>query len=158
MLPRHQVLFKPISLGTIDLTNRIALAPTYVGMGDGMGNVTDQSLCYYYARSAGGCGLIIVEATGITGRYAFTPNFGLSAAWNGYVPGLSDLARVIHWGGAKAVIQLLLGQGAQALRHYENRPLVGPSDVPAIVQKEGLPRALRSFDRPGPERNPEQPI
>jgi 2,4-dienoyl-CoA reductase-like NADH-dependent reductase (Old Yellow Enzyme family) len=142
MLPEHAVLFEPMAVGKLQLSNRLGLAPTYVGMGDDRGRVTDQSLCYYYSRAAGGLGLIIVEITGVTGRYAFGPGFGIGAASGRHVPGLRDLARVIHWGGAKAVLQLLPGQGAQALRQQENRPLVGPSDVPAILQTEGLPKVL----------------
>lgn len=153
----HSPLFEPLSLGSLELSNRVALAPTYVGMGDDRGNLTDQSLCYYYARAVGGCGLIIVEGTGVTGRYAFAPNFGLAAGGDGYIPRFRDLARVIHWGGARAVIQLLLGQGAQALRSYEQRPMVGPSDIPAPVQREGVPKALASFRKQGSEEAPERP-
>lgn len=149
----HKPLFEPVALGNLELHNRVALAPTYVGMADERGRVTDQSLCYYYARAKGGCGLIIVEGTGVTGRYAFDPNFGLAAVSDSYIPGLRDLARVIHWGEAKAIIQLMLGQGAQALRHHEKRPLVGPSEVPAVLQKEGLPKILKR----SPQESPESP-
>jgi 2,4-dienoyl-CoA reductase-like NADH-dependent reductase (Old Yellow Enzyme family) len=118
--------------------------------------VTDQSLCYYYARAAGEVGLIIVEITGVTGRFAFTPGFGLGAASDRSIPGLRDLARVIHWGGARAILQLLPGQGAQALKHHERRSLVGPSNVPSILQKEGLPKAVKGLQRESPE--PPRPL
>ncbi len=145
MQPNHQPLFEPLSIGRLQLANRVALAPTYVGSGDDRGNVTDQTLCYYYARAAGGVGLVIVEITGVTARYAFAPGFGLGAASDRHVAGLRDLARVIHWGGAKAVLQILPGQGAQALHHHERRPLVAPSDVPALIQRESLPKALEAL-------------
>ena len=145
MLPQHEALFEPITLGKIRLANRVVLAPTYVGMGDLRGNVTDQSLCYYFARASGGVGLVIVEITGVTGRYAFNPGYGLGAASDKHLPGLRDLAQVIHWGGAKALLQLLPGQGAQALQSYENRPLVGPSDVPTPLTQDGLPDNLKNL-------------
>ena len=145
MLPQYQSLFEPISLGKLRLANRLVLAPTYVGMADMKGNVTDQSLCYYFARASGGVGLVIVEITGITARYAFHPGYGLGAGSDKHLPGLQDLAQVIHWGGAKALIQLLPGQGAQALQSYENRPLVGPSDVPAPLPHDELPENLKGF-------------
>ncbi len=152
MLQQHKIIFDPVNIGKIQLQNRIALAPTHVAMGDDRGMVTDQYLCYYYARSAGGAGLVIVEITGVTGRYSFIPGPGLGAASDRSVAGFRDLARVIHWGGAKAFVQILPGHGAQALRHHEKRPLVGPSDVPAIVQKEGLPKALKGILKESPER------
>ena len=152
MQSEHEALFEPINLGNLRLGNRIVLAPTYVGMGDLMGNVTDQSLCYYFARAAGGVGLVIVEITGITGRFAFNPGFGLGAGSEKHLPGLRDLAQVIHWGGAKAFIQLLPGQGAQALQSYENRPLVGPSDVPAPLPQGELPEILKDLLAKKPEQ------
>ena len=156
MLPQYEPLFEPIGLGTLRLANRIVLAPTYVGMADLKGNVTDQSLCYYFARASGGVGLVIVEITGVTARFAFHPGYGLGAASDRHITGLQDLAQVIHWGGAKALIQLLPGQGAQALQSYENRPLVGPSDVPAPLPLEELPENLRAFLRKKPE--PPRPL
>jgi len=151
MLLHHRPLFEPISFGQLNLANRIVLAPTYVGMGDRSGNVTDQSLCYYYTRAKGGVGLAIVEITGVTGRFAFSPGYGLGLASDHHIPGLRDLAQVIHWGGAKAVLQLLPGQGAQALRSYDKRPLVGPSDVPALVPREEVPEALKGLQEKKPE-------
>ena len=152
MLPQHKIIFESINIGKIQLDNRIVLAPTHVGMGDEKGMVTDQYLCYYYTRASGGVGLVIVEITGVTGRYAFIAGRGLGAASDRSIPGLRDLARVIHWGGAKAFIQLAPGHGAQAMRHHKQRPLVGPSDVPALVQKDGLPKNLKGIVKEAPER------
>ena len=152
MLPQHESLFAPMTIGKLKLENRIVLAPTHVGMGAERGMVTDQILCYYYARASGGVGLIIVELTGVTGRYAFSPGLGLGAASDRNIPGLRDLATVIHWGGAKAIIQLVPGEGAQALYHHPKRPLVGPSDVPALIQKEELPKAMEGFLTVSPEQ------
>ncbi len=152
MLLQHKIIFEPINIGKIQLDNRIVLAPTHVGMGDEKGMVTDQYLCYYYTRASGGVGLVIVEITGVTGRYAFIAGRGLGAASDRSIPGLRDLARVIHWGGAKAFIQLAPGHGAQAMRHHKQRPLVGPSDVPALVQKDGLPKNLKGIVKEAPER------
>jgi len=152
MLPQHKIIFEPINIGKIQLDNRIVLAPTHVGMGDEKGMVTDQYLCYYYTRASGGVGLVIVEITGVTGRYAFIAGRGLGAASDRSIPGLRDLARVIHWGGAKAFIQLAPGHGAQAMRHHKQRPLVGPSDVSALVQKDGLPKNLKGIIKEAPER------
>ena len=152
MTPNAKALFEPIRIGNLYLPNKIALAPTYVGMGDQKGNVSDQSLCYYYARAIGGVGLIIVEITGVTGLYAFSPGFGLGAASDFHIPGLRDLAQVIHWGGAKAFLQLLPGQGNQALQAQEKRPLISSSDVPAILPKEDLPEAINGLRDKNPER------
>jgi len=152
MLDTHRGLFEPLTIGNVRLKNRVVLAPTHVGMGDERGRVGDQVLCYYYSRAAAGLGLVIVEISIVTGRYAFSPGLGIGAASDGHIPGLRDLARVIHWGGAKAIHQLAPGQGSQALHHHERRALVGPSDVPALVQREALPKAIKGFAEEFPER------
>ena len=69
-----------------------------------------------------------------------------------YIPGLRDLTQVIHWGGAKAFLQLLPGQGAQALQGHEKRPLVAPSDVPALIPQDDLPDAIKGLRQKAPER------
>lgn len=152
MILEHKAIFKPLNIGDIQLDNRIVMAPTHVGMGNERGMVTDQQLCYYYTRASGGVGLVIVEITGVTGRYAFIAGRGIGAASDRNIPGLRDLARVIHWGGARAFIQLAPGHGAQAMTHDERRPLVGPSDVPALIQKDGLPKHLQGILKARPER------
>ena len=151
MLPQHENIFEPIEIGNIRIKNRIALAPTHVGMGDDRAMVTDQHLCYYYARALGGVGLVIVEITGVTGRFAYIPGRGLGMGSDRSIPGFRDLARVIRWGGARAFIQLAPGHGAQAMNHHRKRPLVGPSDVPALVQQEGLPKTIQGLKNETPE-------
>jgi 2,4-dienoyl-CoA reductase-like NADH-dependent reductase (Old Yellow Enzyme family) len=121
-------------------------------MGAERARVSDQLLCYYYARAVGGVGLVIVELTFVTGRFALPPGMGISIVSDRNIPGLQDLARVIHWGGAKAIIQLTPGQGAQTFKHHPKFPLIGPSDVAALVQKEDLPKAIQGFLKKAPER------
>lgn len=152
MLAQHEILFDPIAIGNLRLANRVALAPTHVGMGAERAKVSDQLLCYYYARAAGGVGLVIVEIAFVTGRFALTPGLGISAGSDKNIPGLRDLAKVIHWGGAKAILQIIPGQGAQAFKHHEKFPLIGPSDVPALVQMEDLPKALKGFKNKVPDK------
>jgi 2,4-dienoyl-CoA reductase-like NADH-dependent reductase (Old Yellow Enzyme family) len=147
----HEPLFEPVRIGKTELPNRVALAPTYVGMGGPGGMMTDQALCYYFLRASTGLGLVVVEATGVTARYAFHPNYGLSAASDMHIAGLRDLARVIHWAGSKAVLQLLPGQGAQAFYPWGKRELVGPSDVPAVTPKGRLPGVLSGLSSMSPQ-------
>ena len=122
-------LFESIQIGHIKIKNRIAFAPTYMGYCSTRGEVTDQVLCHYSARAKGGAGLIIVEGTGITGKYAFTMGRGIVCIGDFYRKGLKELAEVIHFTGAKAVVQLVLGQGVQALFSHPKRDLVAPSAV-----------------------------
>ncbi|MBU2548336.1 MAG: NADH:flavin oxidoreductase [Proteobacteria bacterium] len=138
-------LFEPIRIGHIEVKNRVAFAPTHMGQGTARGEVDDQVLCHYYARAKGGAGLIIVQAMGVTGQYAFTKGRGIVCMGELYRPGLRELAEVIHMAGSRAVVQLLLGQGAQALYRHSRRDLVAPSEIAVRVETENMPKALRKL-------------
>jgi len=138
-----KMLFEPIRIGHLKVKNRIAFAPTHVGQGGPRGEVTDQSLCHYSARAKGGVGLVITEAIGLTGRYAFSIGGGLVYLGGMHARGLKNLAEVIHLGGAKAVAQMILGQGAQALFHHPNRDLVAPSAISVNMPAENVPKPMR---------------
>jgi len=149
-------LFEPIKIGHLNIKNRIAFAPTHMGYCTNKGEVTDQVLCHYSARAKGGAGLIIIEGTGLTGKYAFTMGRGIVCMGDFYRKGLKELAEVIHFSGARAVVQLVLGQGAQALYSHSRRDLVAPSAVSTGVNKENLPKALKKIvgDRQGETARP----
>jgi len=139
----YKLLFEPIRIGHLKIKNRIAFAPTHMGQGGPRGEVTDQSLCHYSARAKGGVGLVITEAIGLTGRYAFNIGGGLVYLGGIHARGLKNLAEVIHLGGAKAVAQMILGQGAQALFHHSNRDLVAPSAISVTMPAENIPKPMR---------------
>jgi 2,4-dienoyl-CoA reductase-like NADH-dependent reductase (Old Yellow Enzyme family) len=139
-------LFEPIHIGHLKIKNRIAFAPTHMGYCTTKGEITDQVLCHYSARAKGGAGLIIVEGTGLTGKYAFTMGRGIVCMGDFYRKGLKELAEVIHFAQAKAVVQLVLGQGAQALFSHPRRDLVAPSAISARMDRENLPKALRKIE------------
>ncbi len=136
-------LFEPIQIGHVKIKNRVAFAPTHMGYCSHRGEVTDQLLGHYSARAKGGAGLVIVEGTGITGKHAFTMGRGVVCMGAFYRKGLRELAEAVHFGGAKAFVQIFLGQGAQALFSHPKRDLVAPSAVATRIDKEGLPKALR---------------
>jgi 2,4-dienoyl-CoA reductase-like NADH-dependent reductase (Old Yellow Enzyme family) len=142
-LPR---LFEPIMLGKVQINNRIAFAPT--GMSHYMedGSMTDQALCHYIARAKGGAGLIIVQAARITEKYAAPTRRGLSCFDDKYLDGLKALADVIHYCEAKAIVQVIMGHGAQALFKMPGKDLVAPSPIPTKIPKGGMPRGLKLYE------------
>ena len=139
-------LFEPIRIGPLEIKNRIAFAPTHVGFATDMGQVTDQVLCHYAARAKGGTGLIIVEGTGMTGKYAFSIQHGLALHSDRQINGFKELADTIHACDSKAVVQIALGQGGQALRGHPRRELVAPSPMITKIDKGVAPKSLKVFD------------
>ncbi len=56
-----EVLFKPISIGNVELKNRIAMSPMNLGYSGPDGYPSDQTYAWYATRAKGGFGLIITE-------------------------------------------------------------------------------------------------
>ena len=91
-------LFDPLQVGQKTLRNRIVMPPMVVMRGV----TTPEGAEWYGRRALGGVGLVIVEATGVTG-------FG--AAYT--AKNLRPLVDAIHAGGALAAIQLFPGTFGQ---------------------------------------------
>ena len=55
-------IFNPITIGPVELKNRIVLAPMNEIMSGVNGEVTQQEIAYYAARAKGGVSLVITGA------------------------------------------------------------------------------------------------
>jgi 2,4-dienoyl-CoA reductase-like NADH-dependent reductase (Old Yellow Enzyme family) len=55
------VLLTPGRIGTIEIKNRIVMAPMTTRLADQNGFVTENTIDYYMARVRGGIGLVTVE-------------------------------------------------------------------------------------------------
>ena len=144
--PKLSKLFEPLTIGPLEVRNRIAFAPTGMGTARPDGSITDQSICHYSARAKGGAGLIILEHSFCTLKH-----------WQGGVPILSfhssnstvwmkDLADAIHHFGAKAVVQLSLGLGRQTSPKVTGTQLVDASPLSYWVPEGSTPRGLHHLE------------
>lgn len=110
MIPKEvENLFKPITIGDVELSNRIMMAPMTTGFAhDAM--VTDQMINYYVERAKGGTSLIMVEMSIVD--YPVGSTIGpmmLASDDDKYIPGLKRLADAIKKEGAHAMIELSHG-------------------------------------------------
>jgi 2,4-dienoyl-CoA reductase-like NADH-dependent reductase (Old Yellow Enzyme family)/thioredoxin reductase len=94
-------LFEPVSIGRLQLRNRIVFAPVCTGYEvDGM--ITPRSKTLYRTVARGGAGLIILGDCSIQPSLAPTPYvFG-----DQFIPGLAELAEAVHTESAKIGAQL----------------------------------------------------
>jgi 2,4-dienoyl-CoA reductase-like NADH-dependent reductase (Old Yellow Enzyme family) len=72
----HSIFFSPITVGDIELSNRIVMAPMTRSRSDENGLVPDFAVDYYAQRAD--AGLIVTEATNISPQaigYAMTPGY-----------------------------------------------------------------------------------
>ena len=98
-------LFSPISLRSLEIPNRIVVAPMCQYSADD-GTMTDWHLMHLGQFAVGGAGLVFVEATGVEPEGRITP--GCTGLWSD--ENEAAMARVIRfyrdYGAAKIGIQL----------------------------------------------------
>jgi 2,4-dienoyl-CoA reductase-like NADH-dependent reductase (Old Yellow Enzyme family) len=96
-------LFNPLKLGSIELPNRILMAPLTRARA-GREAVPNQLMARYYAQRAG-AGLIISEATGISREGLGWPD--APGLWNAdQVNGWKQVTQAVHAEGGRIVAQL----------------------------------------------------
>lgn len=148
-------LFSPVSLGSIQLKNRMVMAPLTRNRA-GTGNVpTDLNALYYQQRAS--AGLIITEATPISAMahgYPATPGIHTPAQ----VEGWKKVVQAVHAQGGKIVLQLWhVGRISHPSLLPDNALPVAPSAIKPAGQAftyQGLqdfvtPRALELSELPG---------
>ena len=134
-------LFKPASIGTLQLSNCVVMAPMFTQIADPDGSVSERICAYYDARARGSIGLIIVENTSVAPGGDSGPR-ELRIDDDRFIPGLKRLAETIHKHSVKAAIQLHHAgrQRASAL----GQP-VAPSAIPCKFIKS-IPRELTTAE------------
>lgn len=135
-------LFEPITLGNVEIRNRVVMT----GHGTGMAKdylPTDQHVAYYRERAIGGAGLIGMAFPQIHPTSQDVP--GEPRAWlPEIVPGLRKISDAVHEYGARIVMQLGHG-GRQGHSTFTERALWGPSNTPCPFNLE-MPKAMEVED------------
>ncbi|MBN2078512.1 MAG: FAD-dependent oxidoreductase, partial [Spirochaetes bacterium] len=105
VMHRCESLFAPLTIGTLEMKNRIAMAPMATDFAEGDGTVSDRLVDYYEARARGGAGLIILEVCSVDGTFPYIPRtLGL---WDdAFIPGLRRLVDAVHAHGARVIPQV----------------------------------------------------
>lgn len=126
--PPYETLFRPTSIGGVDLANRVGLAPMTRVSATADGVPTDRIGGYYRSFADGGFGLLITEGLYIDDQtsqgYLFQPGIANPtqvAAWKRVVDG-------VHDGGAKFFAQLMHA-GSQSQGNPRTSTTWGPSAV-----------------------------
>lgn len=140
------LLFQPLTIGDVQLSNRIVMPPMVRvaramdrSVVDTDGRITEAVLEHYGRRADAGTGMVIVEATAVdAGGRAWKQ--GLNAWDDAHAGGLSQLAARIKSAGSVASIQLVHG-GPQGSSAVTGRQTVGPSAI-APSPGKAMPREL----------------
>ena len=127
-------LFTPITIGSMEVRNRIVMAPMATDYASSDGSVSQRLIDYLAARAEGGVGLITSEMTTID---EFSPYvLRTLALWDDkFIPGFKKLSDAVHAHGAKIIPQIA-HPGPESLSPFlHERQAVGPSPVMCFVTK-----------------------
>lgn len=144
-------LFAPLSVGDIEVANRVVMAPLTRSRADMDGVHSPLAVEYYRQRAS--AGLIISEATNISreGRgYAFTPGIYTHA----HIAAWRRITDAVHEAGGKIVCQLWhVGRMSHVSLQENGAAPVAPSAIQAgeqvflenqTVESPSMPRALKT--------------
>ncbi len=95
-------LFDPVTVGGLDLPNRVVMPPMVTRFASEDGYVTDRSREYFRERARGGTGLIVFECTYPCERHP-------QRHWlidDSYIEGLSSVVDAVHDEGGTLAVQL----------------------------------------------------
>ncbi|MBM4446344.1 MAG: NADH:flavin oxidoreductase [Chloroflexi bacterium] len=115
-------LFTPITIKSLEVKNRIIMAPLQLSLGFR----SQRAKAFYLERARGGVGAITLPATAVD-ILASDEAWGKSGALASFLQGLSSLAADVHDAGAKLGIQLWHGSHFPAGLTGTQGELIAPS-------------------------------
>lgn len=121
---RYPLLLQPGRMGSIEVDNRVIMAPMGTLNADENGFVTDRTLKFYQEQARGRMGMIIVECTYIDDKLSKGEDGCQGLTSNAQITGMARLASTIHDYGVKAVLQLChIGKQLALADHVESLAL-----------------------------------
>lgn len=138
-------LFSPINLGGLQLTNRVTMAPLFLGYAKASGQVSPLMLDHYHRMGASGASLVVVENAAVAPEGLGSP-FTPRVDDDRFLAGLAQLAQAVKQGGAKASLQLNhAGRFAWRDDPLAPSPLPLGTKVPKALEREQIAAIVQSF-------------
>jgi len=108
MKNKIEYLTKPGRIGSLEIRNRMIMAPMGTSYGTPTGEVTQRLIDYLEARAKGGVGLIIVENTLVRPHEEYGESFVCQLTMWDYnsIPQWHELTSAIHFWGARVFVQI----------------------------------------------------
>lgn len=128
---QFEKLLEPITIGTMQLKNRMAMSPMTMCDASETGGVSQQQIDYFVARAKGDVGLIIIGGVTVESKLGrlFCPSPLLSIDCDDYVAGYSRLVEAVHDEGAKIAIQLYHAGRQTTIERTRGLQPISSSDI-----------------------------
>ncbi|MBW2274370.1 MAG: FAD-dependent oxidoreductase [Deltaproteobacteria bacterium] len=133
-------LFTPIRIGSMELANRIAMAPMTVDYANDDETPSDRQIAYYAERAKGGVGLIGLEVTTVDPKHRYQQH-SLGLHDDGLIAGHKALVEAVHAHGTKVQPQISHPGPESLAPFYEQLQPMGPS----VIRTETTKQACREM-------------
>src|ERR1700761_6196787 len=119
-------LLSPVTIGSMQLKNRIVLSPMTTNYGNDDQTVSERLIAFHEARAKGGVGLITVEVCTVDVKEKYQPQ-SLTLGADDYIEGHRRLTDRLHAYGAKVQPQITHpGPESLVWLYFGGEPAVGP--------------------------------
>ena len=146
-------LLQPGRIGTLDIRNRIIMAPMGSNFAETDGTCGERIQAYYEARAKGGAGLLTMGVCSVAFPHGTGEPYQVGISRDDFIPGLAALTERVHRHGAKIALQLHHGGKTAALDRAQGREIWVPS-IPKMVKNDIMsaitPEELSTFIGIGP--------
>jgi 2,4-dienoyl-CoA reductase (NADPH2) len=139
-MSKRSHLFSPIKIGTMELPNRIVMAPMTVDYGEEDETPSARQIAYYAERAAGGVGLITLEVCSVDPIHRYQQHsLGLHSDYQ--IEGHKPLIDAIHAEGVKVQPQLSHPGPESLAPFFKQTQPMGPS----VIRTETTKQACREI-------------
>lgn len=139
-------LYTPLKIGSVEVKNRVMMAPMSTGYEADDGTINDVTRNYWVERAKGGVGLIIVDAVTIDSNVPYSTPETISLGDDSTIESFKALTDECHTYGAKVFPQIAYMGAESCLLRVKGIPAAGPS---AYVNQYGIPcREMKAEEIP----------
>ena len=132
-------VFSPITIGNLQLKNRVMMAPMENGLAEADGSVNDRLIEYYVERAKNEVAIAVTGSVAIAPEGRGLPKI-LSCYDDRFIPGLKRLVDAVHDAGSKMAAQIYHA-GRQTSRMITGLEPVAPSAIPCPIMND-MPKKL----------------
>jgi len=126
----YRKMFEPTAIGTMEVKNRLIMAPMGTRLANESGAVTQRQIEYYAERAKGGIGAIITEVTCVDHPLGVTGPTNMTLHDNGYIGCHNELVEEVQAWGAKIICQLVHAGRQTKPASVKGMQPVAPSAIP----------------------------
>ncbi len=139
-MSKLEKLFSPVKIGSMEIKNRIAMAPMTVDYANTDETPSDRQIDYYAERARGGTALIRVEVTTVDRAHRYQQH-SLGLHNDDLIPGHKKLVDAVHAHGAKIQPQLAHTGPESLSPFYEGIEPLGASVIRTQTTKQACREA-----------------